>query len=150
MAKSTRISLIGLAALVVLLTATFHLVDRRLAPIPGFYLWKAVSWTPRSHGRAAIDDVVIYYETYGERRAGAVSAGVARGTGFVESMHYQIRALAPTRLRRCARQPWSRALDRWQGPLHYQRMADDMLALLDVLDVRRWTSSAGAMAESSV
>jgi hypothetical protein len=67
MSKSMRIWLIGRVALVVLLTATFHFVNRRLVGIPGFYVWKAVSQTPRDHGNVAIDDAVIYYETYASR-----------------------------------------------------------------------------------
>jgi pimeloyl-ACP methyl ester carboxylesterase len=137
MAKSTKLSLITVAVLVVLLAA-FLFIDRRLAGIPGFYVWKAVSQTPRSHGRAAIDDVVIYYETYGERRAGTQPVLVLHGgTGFIESMHYQIRALAETRF---VVAPDSRGHGRstdGEGPLHYQRLADDMVALLDALDVRR-------------
>jgi pimeloyl-ACP methyl ester carboxylesterase len=137
MAKSTKLSLITVAGLVVLLAA-FLFIDRRLAGIPGFYVWKAVSQTPRSHGRAAIDDVVIYYETYGERRAGTQPVLVLHGgTGFIESMHYQIQALAETRF---VVAPDSRGHGRstdGEGPLHYQRLADDMVALLDALDVRR-------------
>jgi pimeloyl-ACP methyl ester carboxylesterase len=138
MTKSTRISLIALAALVVLLAATSVFIDRRLAGIPGFYVWKALSRTPRSDGRVAIDDVVIYYETYGERGAGARPVLVLHGgTGFIESTHYQIRALAGSRF---VVAPDSRGHGRstdGEGPLHYQRMADDMVALLDALDVRQ-------------
>ena len=138
MAKPTRISLVALAALVVLLAAAFLFVDRQFAGIPGFYVWKAVSQTPRSHGRVEIDDVVLYYETYGERRAGARPVLVLHGgTGFIESMHYQIRALAGTRF---VIAPDSRGHGRstdGEGPLHYQRMADDMVALLDALEVRQ-------------
>jgi pimeloyl-ACP methyl ester carboxylesterase len=134
--KSSKFILIGLVTFGVVLAVAFHLVNRSFFGIPGFYVWKAASGTAHESGHAEIDDVEIYYETYGERRTGVRPVLVLHGgTGFIETMHYQIRALAGTRF---VVAPDSRGHGRssdGEGPLHYERMADDMLDLLDRLEI---------------
>ncbi|HWS96507.1 MAG TPA: alpha/beta fold hydrolase, partial [Candidatus Methylomirabilis sp.] len=75
-----------------------------------------------------------YYETYGIGPPVLVLNG---GLGSIEDMHYQIRALATTRL---VIAPDSRAHGRStdaRAPLSYRQMADDMVKLLDVLRLAR-------------
>jgi pimeloyl-ACP methyl ester carboxylesterase len=136
MSKSMKFVLIGFAALVVVLAGTFHYINRSSFGIPGFYVWKAVSGTEQASAYATVDGIDLYYETYGERRAGVRPVLVLHGgTGFIETMHYQIRALAKDRF---VVAPDSRGHGRstdGAGPLHYERMAEDMIALLDLLDI---------------
>jgi pimeloyl-ACP methyl ester carboxylesterase len=104
-------------------------LNRAAVGIPFFYLWKAISG--KSHGGhyADINGVRIYYETYGAGRPVLVLHG---GTAFLETMHYQIRALSATRF---VIAPDSRGHGRStdsNAPLGYALMADDMLQLLDL------------------
>ncbi len=108
--------------------------DRANVGVPGFYIWKAL--TGRGHGgqRAAVDGVQIYYETFGRGPPVLVMHG---GTGVLESMHNQIAALSADHL---VIAPDSRAHGRstdGPGPLHYADMAQDMIALMDRLHIRR-------------
>jgi pimeloyl-ACP methyl ester carboxylesterase len=137
MSKSVKLILIGLAALVAVLAGALHSINRSSLGIPGFYVWRTVSGTAHDSAYAEIDGIDLYYETYGERREGVRPVLVLHGgTGFIEVMHYQIRALAKDRF---VVAPDSRGHGRsadGEGPLHYERMADDMLALLEILDVQ--------------
>lgn len=83
---------------------------------------------------AQINGVQLYYETYG---AGAPVLVLHGGTAFLETMHYQIEALASDHL---VIAPDSRGHGRstdGPGPLHYHQMAEDMLALMDRLRVAK-------------
>src|SRR6202035_5731921 len=94
MAKTTKIALIAVVALVGALAAAFYIYNRSSFGIPAFYVWKAVSGKAHSGQYADVNGVRIYYETYGAGRPVLVLHG---GTGFIETMHYQISALAPSR-----------------------------------------------------
>jgi len=99
-----------------------------------FLLWDALS--PRAHGgqRVAVDGVTIYYETFGHGPPVLVLHG---GLGWLVDMRHQIEALAS---RHFVIAPDSRGHGRStdaESPLSYAAMADDMLALLDRLAIRR-------------
>jgi pimeloyl-ACP methyl ester carboxylesterase len=81
-----------------------------------------------------IDGVKLYYETYG---AGPPVLVLHGGTAFLETMHFQIEALAKDHL---VIAPDSRGHGRstdGPGPLHYHQMAEDMIALMDRLHIAR-------------
>ena len=99
-----------------------------------FLLWDTLA--PRAHGgrRIAVDGVTIYYEAVGSGPPVLVLHG---GLGSLVDMRHQIAALA-ARHRVIA--PDSRGQGRSTdsaAPLSYALMADDMLALLDRLAIRR-------------
>lgn len=132
MSKGLRWVLLGLGAVALLGGGAFYALNRSAFGIPAFYVWKALS--PAAHGgrSADVDGVRIYYETFG---AGPPVLVLHGGTAFLETMHYQIRALAPSHL---VIAPDSRGHGRstdGEGPLSYARMSDDMLALLDQLQI---------------
>jgi pimeloyl-ACP methyl ester carboxylesterase len=132
MAKMTRIALIVVVALVGALAAAFYVFNRSSVGIPAFYVWKVVSGKAHGGQYADINGIRIYYETYGTGRPVLVLHG---GTGFIESMHYQISALAASRF---VVAPDSRAQGRSTDsdqPLSYDLMANDMLKLLDKLNI---------------
>lgn len=83
---------------------------------------------------AEINGVAIYYETYG---AGPPVLVLHGGTAYLETMHYQIEALAKSRL---VIAPDSRGHGRSTdaaGPLHYHQMAEDVIALMDRLKIAK-------------
>ncbi|MCE9651331.1 MAG: alpha/beta hydrolase [Parvibaculum sp.] len=132
MTKTRKIVLAAVAVLILALGGGFYFINKAAIGIPAFYVWKALS--SRSHGGqyADINGVRIYYETYGEGPPVLVLHG---GTGFIETMHYQISALAKDHL---VIAPDSRGHGRssdGEGPLHYTQMADDMVKLMDLLKV---------------
>jgi pimeloyl-ACP methyl ester carboxylesterase len=134
MTKTRKIVLAAVAVLVLAFGGGFYIINKAAIGIPAFYVWKALSG--RSHGGqyADINGVRIYYETYGEGPPVLVLHG---GTGFIETMHYQISALAKDHL---VIAPDSRGHGRssdGEGPLHYTQMADDMVALLDRLKIEK-------------
>ena len=99
-----------------------------------FAKWKTTS--SEAHGGQAVEvnGVKIYYETYGSGPAVLV---LHPGTAFLETMHYQITALAPHYF---VIAPDSRGHGRStdaSGPLHYHDMAEDMIGLLDHLHIAR-------------
>ena len=133
MAKKTKIALIVVVVLVGAALATaFYRFNRSWVGLPAFYVWKAVSGKAHGGHYADINGIRIYYETYGTGRPVLVLHG---GTGFIESVHYQISALAASRF---VIAPDSRAHGRSSDsnqPLSYDLMANDMLKLLDKLNI---------------
>jgi pimeloyl-ACP methyl ester carboxylesterase len=132
MTRGWRRVALGLAAVGLLGGGALYWLDRSAFGIPRFYLWKAVSRTAHGGRSAEINGVRIYYETFG---AGPPVLVLHGGTASLESMHYQIRALARSHF---VIAPDSRGHGRstdGDGPLSYAQMADDMLALLDRLQV---------------
>lgn len=99
-----------------------------------FALWRVVS--AESHGGryANINGVHIWYETYGSGHPVLVLHG---GTGSLEDMREQIRALAATRLVIAVDSRGHGKSSDSDAPLSYPLMADDMLALLDLLNIRQ-------------
>src|SRR5262249_50412490 len=124
--------LLGLAVAILLAGGGFYAFNRSAFGIPAFYLWKAGSSAAHGGRYAEINAVRIYYETFG---AGSPVLMLHGGTAFHESMHYQIRALAPSHF---VIAPDSRGHGRstdGESPLSYAQMADDMVKLLDELQV---------------
>jgi pimeloyl-ACP methyl ester carboxylesterase len=123
------------AAVVVLAAGVaWPVLDRAYVGIPGFYVWKSVSGRAHGGARADLDGVRIYYETFGQGPPVLVLHG---GTGFLESMHYPIEDLAGDHL---VIAPDSRAHGRSTdaaGPLRYDDMASDMIALIDRLHIAK-------------
>ena len=124
----------GLALFVALAGGGFYAFNKKAVGIPAFYVWKALSGKLHGGAIAEINGVKIYYETYGKGPPVLVLHG---GTAFIEAMHYQISDLAKTHL---VIAPDSRGHGRstdGDGPLHYAQMADDMLALMDLLKIEK-------------
>jgi len=102
--------------------------------ISQFIKWKTTSG--EAHGGQVVDvnGVKIYYETYGSGPAVLV---LHPGTAFLETMHYQITALASHYF---VIAPDSRGHGRSTdapGPLHYHDMAEDMIGLMDHVQVAK-------------
>jgi pimeloyl-ACP methyl ester carboxylesterase len=116
----------------VLLGGAFYGLNRASSGIIGFYAWKFYSGQAHGGEYADVNGIKLYAETFGDAKgAGTPVLALHGGTGFIESMHYQVTALAD---RRFVIAPDSRAHGRSgdaDGPLHYAQMADDMIALLD-------------------
>lgn len=132
MARSRRNLLIATLAGVAILAGGLYAFNRASSGFIGFYVWKYVS--DKAHGGeyADVNGVRLYLETFGDPDNGHTPVLILHGgTAFIESMHYQITALAPHRF---VIAPDSRAHGRSggdEGPLRYSQMTDDMIALLD-------------------
>ena len=136
MSKSLRFILLGLAAAVVLVAAGLYAYNRSTSGIAGFYVWKEWSGAAHDGQRADINGISLYYETFGDPAASPVLV-LHGGMGFIESMHYQVRALAGTHF---VVAPDSRGHGRTTdayAPITYAQMASDMLALMDRLDIEK-------------
>jgi pimeloyl-ACP methyl ester carboxylesterase len=120
--------------LAALISAAFLTLQRPKAGRLPFIVWRAISRDAHGGQYANINDIRIYYETYGSGTPVLVLHG---GGGSLEGMCNQIRALAPRHL---VIAPDSRGQGRStdsDAPLSYAMMADDMLKLLDHLHVQR-------------
>ena len=123
----------GGAAIIALMIA-WSAFDRANEGAPGFYVWKTLSGQGHGGRRANVDGVSIYYETFGRGPPVLVLHG---GKGVLESMRYQIAALAADHL---VIAPDSRGHGRstdGPGPLHYADMADDMIGVMDQLHIAK-------------
>jgi pimeloyl-ACP methyl ester carboxylesterase len=126
-------------AVVAMVGGAFVTSSRPIGGRLAFAVWRTVSNEAHGGEYATINNVRIYYETYGYGPPVLVLHG---GTGTLEDMHYQIRALAATRLVIAAdSRGHGRSTDS-DVPLSYGLMADDMLKLLDHLNILR-TSIVG-------
>ena len=99
---------------------------------PDFYIWKIFSGKAHGGRYANVNNVQIYFETYGTGPPVLVLHG---GLGRLEDMRHQIRALASSRF---VIAPDSRGHGRSTDadvPLRYSLMAEDMVELLDRLDI---------------
>ena len=124
----------GVAVLVGVLAVGVFVVDRATSGIASFLVWRALSPDAQSGRSVHVNEVDIYFETYGEGEPLLLAHG---GLATIESMHEQItrfsgerRVIVPER-REHGR---SSAVE---GPLTYADMADDMIALLDFLKIER-------------
>ena len=100
----------------------------------GYYFWKLASGVEYGGQHVTVNDVQIYYETFGVGSPVLVLHG---GLGSIEGMSYQIRALAPSYF---VIAPDSRGHGRsspLKGSLTYSLMADDMIGVLDYLKIDR-------------
>jgi pimeloyl-ACP methyl ester carboxylesterase len=138
-----KIYLIATVVVVILAGVIFGFVqiDRSTFGIPSFFVWRMV--TGQFHGghRANVNGISLYYETYGEGPPVMVLHGA---TGFLETMHYFITALAPGHLVIAVdSRAQGRSTDS-QEPISYALMGDDMIKLMDSLgmaqaDVIGWS-----------
>jgi pimeloyl-ACP methyl ester carboxylesterase len=99
-----------------------------------FAVWRAVSHEAHGGQYANINHVHIWYETYGSGQPVLILHG---GTGSLEDMHDQIRALAATRFVVAVDSRGHGKSTDSDAPLSYALMADDMLKLLDQLNIRQ-------------
>lgn len=138
MSKTVRVSTAILGVLVLTIVTGFYVINREAVGIPGFYVWRAVSGKAHEGQYADINGIRTYYETFGVVDNAKTPVLVLHGgTGFLETMHYQITALAGDRF---VIAPDSRGHGRTtdsDAPISYVQMADDMLALLDKLGIRK-------------
>jgi pimeloyl-ACP methyl ester carboxylesterase len=99
-----------------------------------FTVWRAISSQAHGGQYVNINGVRIWYETYGSGTPVLVLHG---GTGSLEDMHKQIRALAATRFVVAVdSRGHGRSTDS-DAPLSYALMANDMLKLLDQMNIRQ-------------
>jgi pimeloyl-ACP methyl ester carboxylesterase len=99
-----------------------------------FNVWRVVPSEAHGGQYTNINGVRIWYETYGNGQPILVLHG---GTGSLEAMREQIRALAATRFVVAVdSRGHGRSTDS-EAPLSYALMADDMLKLLDQLNIRQ-------------
>jgi pimeloyl-ACP methyl ester carboxylesterase len=130
--KSMPMAMLPIAGFAVILAAVHHTLNRGADGKLELYASETNSGQTHTSGLADINGVRIYYKTYGSGRPLLVLHG---GGGFIEQMHYQIKALAASRL---VIAPDSRAHGRStdsDAPLSYAQMADDALKLLDQLRI---------------
>jgi pimeloyl-ACP methyl ester carboxylesterase len=106
-------------------------------PKPGrvsFMIWRAISSEAHGGRYAGINDVRIYFETYGSGPPVLVLHG---GGGNLDGMSGQIRALTPSHFVIAADSRGQGRSTDADEPLSYALMADDMLKLLDHLHIAR-------------
>jgi pimeloyl-ACP methyl ester carboxylesterase len=128
----SRLAIIGASALMAMGAALFYLVVVGVPGKPGFYIWRVFSGKAHGGRSADVNNVRIYFETYGSGSPVLVLHG---GLGRSEDMRHQIRALASTRF---VIAPDSRGHGRSTDadvPLTYSLMAEDMVKLLDQLGI---------------
>jgi pimeloyl-ACP methyl ester carboxylesterase len=112
----------------------FVQIDRTNFGIPRFYAWRLVSGEFHGGNRANVNGISLYYETYGSGPPVIVLHGA---TGFLETMHYFITALAPTHtVIAVDSRAQGRSTDS-AAPITYALMADDVLKLMDSLKFKQ-------------
>jgi pimeloyl-ACP methyl ester carboxylesterase len=127
-----RLAFVGAPTFLLLGAALFYAVAA--AGNPGFYIWKFFSGKAHGGRYVDIDNVRIYFETYGTGEPVLILHG---GLGRLEDMRHQIRALASTRF---VVAPDSRGHGRSTDEdvaLSYSLMADDMVKLLEKLNIAK-------------
>ena len=107
-------------------------IDKANFGVPRFYLWRMVSSEFHGGNRADVNGISIYYETYGHGPPVLLLHGAS---GFLETMHYFITALAPNHtVIAVDSRAQGRSTDS-AAPLSYALMGDDMIKLLDKLGI---------------
>jgi pimeloyl-ACP methyl ester carboxylesterase len=122
------------AALVAAVCGTFLAFHRPKVGRMPFTIWRMISSDAHGGQFTTVNDVRIYFETYG---SGAPVLVLHGGMGSLENMAYQIRALAATRF---VFAPDSRGHGRSSdsdSPLSYALMTEDMVKLMDHLHIQR-------------
>lgn len=132
MTRSIPVTLAGIVVLMVALVVAVYALNRVAAGRLGFCVWKAISSNAHGGQYLNINNVRIYFETYGRGRPVLVLHG---GLGSIEDMHHQIRALTKERLVIAADSRAHARSTNSEVPLSYALMADDMIKLLDVLKI---------------
>jgi pimeloyl-ACP methyl ester carboxylesterase len=142
MTRSIPFTLAGIVVLMVALVVAVYALNGAATGRFGFCVWKAISSNAHGGQYLNINNVRIYFETYGRGQPVLVLHG-----GLGSDMHYQIRALAKERLVIAAdSRAHGRSTDS-EVSLSYAIMADDMVKLLDnlkidQLDVVGWSDGA--------
>jgi pimeloyl-ACP methyl ester carboxylesterase len=132
MRKLMILVLAGIAGGTAIVAAAFYAINRAGAGKPAFYVWETISSEAHGGKYANINGIRIYYKTYGDGLPVLVLHG---GPGFIEEMHYQIKALAAKRFVVAADSRGQGRSTDSDVPLSYALMADDMLKLLDDLKI---------------
>ena len=126
---------IGIGVLATVLGIATYAINGPVHRWLGFYVWKFIAGKAHGGQYVNVNNVDIYYETYG---AGSPPVLVLHGgLGSIEGMSYQIRALATSHF---IVAPDTRGHGRStdsDAPLSYVLMSDDMLKLLDHLKIER-------------
>jgi pimeloyl-ACP methyl ester carboxylesterase len=124
----------GVLALIIAVTLAGAVVDTESNGKVWFFLWNLLSHRANGGRRIAVDDVTIYYKTFGSGPPVLVLHG---GLGSSVDMRHQIESLAMNHL---VIAPDSRGHGRStdsEAPLGYVEMAEDMRVLLDRLVIGR-------------
>jgi pimeloyl-ACP methyl ester carboxylesterase len=135
---------VSVVGLMIVLGAATYASQGQLYGWIKFYLWKLTEGKAHGGRHAKINDVTIYYETYGDGPPVLVLHG---GLGSIESLSNQIEALAKSHFVIAAdSRGHGRSTDS-NTPLSYSLMSDDMSKLLDHLqidsaDVVGWSDGA--------
>ena len=112
----------------------FEQIDKVNFGVPRFYVWRMVSSQFHGGNRANVNGISLYYETYGQGPPVLVLHGAS---GFLETMHYFITALAPDHtVIAVDSRAQGRSTDSG-AQLSYALMGDDMIKLLDTLGIAR-------------
>lgn len=107
-------------------------IDKANFGVPRFYLWRMVSSEFHGANRANVNGISLYYETYGQGPPVLLLHGAS---GFLETMHYFITALATNHtVIAVDSRAQGRSTDS-SAPLGYALMGDDMIKLLDKLGI---------------
>jgi pimeloyl-ACP methyl ester carboxylesterase len=125
---------VGILALTIAGAVAGAVLDAKSNGKLWFILWDLLSGRGNGGDRIAVDDVSIYYKTFGSGSPVLVLHG---GLGSLMDMRHQIESLARKRL---VIAPDSRGQGRSTdsaAPLSYAEMAEDMRALLDRLGIGR-------------
>ena len=125
---------LGIAVFISVSVAALYLSVGQMGGSLEFYAWRFFAGKAHGGHLAKVDNVSIYYETYG---AGPPVLVLHGGLGSHEDMRNQIRALANSHL---VIAPDSRGQGRSTDssmPLTYSAMADDIVQLLDHLQIDR-------------
>src|SRR5437868_3785890 len=93
MSRRWKIVLAVLAVVLIAAAGGLFALDRAAYGIPRFYVWRATSGEFRGSHRANVNGISLYYEVYGN---GPPVMTLHGGTGFLETMHPFITALAPS------------------------------------------------------
>jgi pimeloyl-ACP methyl ester carboxylesterase len=118
--------------LAAVLGAVLFLVRPSVTGLVVFAVWRTMSSQVHGGQYANINGVRIWYESFGNGKPVLVLHG---GTGSLEDMREQIRALAASHLVVAVdSRGHGRSTDS-DAPLSYALMADDMLKLLDQLNI---------------
>ena len=133
----SRRSFLILSVIVVALAGAvfgFVQIDKANFGIPRFYVWRTLGGQYHGSHRADLDGVSLYYETYGSGPPVLVLHGAG---AFLETMHYFITALASGHtVIAVDSRGQGRSTDA-PGPIHYDQMARDTLALMDRLHIEQ-------------
>jgi pimeloyl-ACP methyl ester carboxylesterase len=133
LAKRPR-ALTCVGSLAAIFLALFLFIDKSVERDVSFYIWKFASGQAHGGQCAEINGVCIYYETFG---AGPPVLVLHSGLGSLNTMKFQIRALAASHFVIAAdSRGHGRSTDS-DAPFSYSLMADDMRALLDRLNIKR-------------